>query len=151
MSSQKAIADRIIDILGTNSDIKQRGYFSMRNWSLWPAFAVRQAGSSQQWVADDLKQKIVNYEIVGYILPLEGGIQTYSEQAVITWIDTIDDLFDTRPTLGLTGYSDAMAGVQDSFIVTNTGFFPLTVSNSVYAACIWTLQVTLLAQLQKGF
>lgn len=153
--STSAIKQRILDILDTASEIELVTGGTVRNVPVPPAFLVftdaAEHGTPQtEGYSEDLKPMRRRYRIVGLIQSLETGVEIAAESALEPFFDIIEGLFDPRPGLWLTDNSDALTGVQNSYLTSDTGFTAIRLGGVDYAGCEWTLDVEYMKTVTKG-
>jgi len=132
---------RIIAILDTNSDIVSVLKGSLREINSTPAFFVIAGDSTRTLRGGDQIITERNYSIFGCIKAVEEGREFDAEEELEAWYTTIGNLFDTRPGLWLTDYSDTLDGVQEAFLVSDSGFGVIEVAGTNYAGSEWILRV----------
>lgn len=141
---------RIIAILQTNTSIRSVTRGTLRAVNTTPAFFVVTGDSTRELHGNDQIVNTRSYSIFGVIKPVEAGREFDAEEALEPWFDTVEALFDNRPGLWLTDYSDTLDGVQDAFLISDPGFGVITVAGANYAGTEWILRVVSHKQVTRG-
>lgn len=141
---------RILDILETRPEIKRVVRGTLRQTSANPAFVVFSDTATHEKTAADLKSIVRDYRIIGLIKPMEEGRETEAEQAVEPFYNIIESLFDSRPGLWLTDNTDSLAGIQDAYLVSDSGFQVIILAGAAWAGCEWVLRVEEFKNISQG-
>ncbi len=139
--SVSTVKARILDILATSSEINKTIRGSVRQISEMPAAVVMADRAIHEKPASDLKTIIRDYRIMILVQPMEHGIETEAEQAVEPFYAIVEGLFDVRPGLWLTDYTDTVDGVMDAFLTEDTGFQVIVLAGAAWVGAEWILRV----------
>lgn len=147
----RAIKERVMAIVRSLEGVADVKDGTVRDFNLYPSFAVFTREGAHTKTASDLKTTLRNYDLWAFIQPLEEGLETAAEQAVDTWIETLVNTFDARPGLWLATHQDALATVQNAMIIDDTGFTALEIAGASIAGFVCTLQVEIITALEQGY
>ncbi len=139
--SVTTVKARILAILDTSSEIKKTIRGSVRQLSVMPTAVVFADRAIHEKPASDIKKIIRDYRIIILVRLMEHGLETAAEEAVEPFYAIVEELFDVRPGLWLTDYTDTVDGVMDSFLTEDTGFQVIVLAGAAWAGAEWILRV----------